>query len=668
MKIIRLGLLIIGLGGCPSEPATPTHVVEGCATCHMGIEQAHPTTEDIGPSECTICHGGDPAALDQEGAHIPIPDDWAEIRGNGLPAAPEGFIGDFAPDQLDAIDPDYLRFINPGDLRTAEIACGECHPEQVATVKTSIMSTNAGHYWPTRSYADLQDATALYGTSDITVEECDPDAGTVCELTVLRPQDEATIEQALADDDLDALEQIAYDHYLAKSCNTCHAGGYPKNNSPHLYRSSGCSACHMVYNEDGVYEGNDPTVPVGVPVHASRHELTAAVPTTQCTTCHFQGGRIGLNFRGIREGGFSEAPPNAQVWAAGSAYGHVSGYYFVDEDTTNDVDETPPDLHHTAGMHCADCHVGTDVHGDGQLHSASKTQFDLRCEDCHGDARDAAEPDEEGIFRTEQGRPLPQLSQDDDGGVVLTSQVTGVVFEVPQPATILAGDEASDEMRAAMEPRESDGWSHPDSLTCDTCHNSWQLYCLGCHVTLDMRLNQVDYQTGTKTPGNVRGSRDIWMLDHLLLGKRTDGMIQATNPSQHVQLTVIDFEGEVRIGRDDGEAGSTGVFRSNATTDAQAGFAPFFQHTSSAEPRPCATCHPVDASADEQTRVKGTYGFGTGEFVLDNPDGEPVDPLQFLDADGNQTSAFAHPGTGPLDGDTIERALSVTVDPPEEDE
>ena len=45
-----------------------------------------------------------------------------------------------------------------------------------------------------------------------------------------------------------------------------------------------------------------------------------------------------------------------------------------------------------------------------------------------------------------------------------------------------------------------------------------------------------------------------------------------------------------------------------------------------------------------------------------------MDPLQFLDADGNQTSAFAHPGTGPLDADTIERALSVTVDPPEEDE
>ena len=66
---------------------------------------------------------------------------------------------------------------------------------------------------------------------------------------------------------------------------------------------------------------------------------------------------------------------------------------FLDEDSTNDIDETPPDLHFAAGMHCADCHVGSDVHGDGRLYSTSKQQVDIRCEDCHGTVRQQAAAD-----------------------------------------------------------------------------------------------------------------------------------------------------------------------------------------------------------------------------------------------------------------------------------
>ena len=89
--------------------------------CHNGIEQAHPA---IAQGQCTICHGGDGDAKEKEQAHVPVPSDWAQIRGEALPPAPEGFIKDFAPDQLAAIDPAYLRFINPGDLRAHEARGG----------------------------------------------------------------------------------------------------------------------------------------------------------------------------------------------------------------------------------------------------------------------------------------------------------------------------------------------------------------------------------------------------------------------------------------------------------------------------------------------------------------------------------------------------------------
>ena len=115
-----------------------------------------------------------------------------------------------------------------------------------------------------------------------------------------------------------------------------------------------------------------------------------------------------------------------------------------------------------------------------------------------------------------------------------------------------------------------------------------------------------------------------------------DGRAQATSPSQQVQMSLFDFNGDLWLGDWAGDdEGELGAFRQNEVTDHNIGFAPFFQHTTSAKPRTCDTCHRTDESADEMTRVRGVYGYGTGEFMLDNPHGESVDALRFLDADGN---------------------------------
>jgi len=206
-------------------------------------------------------------------------------------------------------------------------------------------------------------------------------------------------------------------------------------------------------------------------------------------------------------------------------YGHTPGYYFDDEDVTNDVDETPPDLHYAAGMHCADCHVGSDVHGDGRIYSSAKYQVDIGCEDCHGTVRDPVVPGADGAFFTRSGRPLPQLSLQ-GGRVTLTGIVDGAAHPVAQVADLLDDDgDGTPAMRAAMAPDEN-GWSHTDSLTCDTCHTSYNQQCIGCHVSFDLRLEQVDYQTGERTPGLTRGSRSTYSLDQVLLGQGPDGRVQ----------------------------------------------------------------------------------------------------------------------------------------------
>jgi hypothetical protein len=652
---IGFGLL---LSACDDEPAP---AVLGCLGCHEGIEQVH---DPIAADECVICHGGNALTADKAQAHVTVPANWAEIRGSGLPPSPYGFIRDFAPDQLDQLDPAYLKFINPGDIRVVAQTCGQCHPDQASTMGKSVMSTNAGHYYPTLYLAGLIDEPkavyASYGAKD---DACDPSVpGTVCELPVLRPPSQAVIEAALDSDDPTDLKRVAYEHYLAKNCNTCHQAGFPRNNSPALYRSAGCSSCHVVYATSGVYEGGDPTIPKGVPVHPSKHRITTAIPAKQCATCHFQGGRIGLAFRGIRENGFGAAqtPPNAQAINE-TLYGHAPGYYLTDEDTTNDVDETPPDIHFERGMHCVDCHQGTDVHGDGRIYDNAKEQVDIRCEDCHGTPRAGISPDSHGDFRASGGRKIPNLSRKADGSIVLRGYVDGKDHPVLQIAAELNERGAGSKMHRAMAPN-ADDWSHADSLTCDTCHTSYTLQCVGCHVSYDLRFEQLDYQTGLLSPGLTRGSRKTFTLDQVLLGTAPDGRVQTVHASQQVQMSVVDAEGQVRLGERGADDKIRGHFReSRAAGQANNGFLPFFQHTTTNKPRTCSSCHRTDDTPEEWVRVRGVYGYGTGQFMLEGPNGQMVDALQFKDDQGRPITDWVYRGTGPVAEDVEGRAMDVIV-------
>ena len=158
-------------------------------------------------------------------------------------------------------------------------------------------------------------------------------------------------------------------------------------------------------------------------------------------------------------------------------------------------------------------------------------------------------------------------------------------------------------------------WSHTDSLTCDTCHNSWQLQCLGCHVGMDMRLDQTDYQTGAKTPGLTTGSRSWFSLDTLILCENEEGRAQSCHSSQQVQLSVTDFDGNLVIG--DEELG--GVFRQNDDYHDITGWSPFDQHTTSSRPRTCSSCHRQDESPEELERVRGVYGSAPASSCSPTP-------------------------------------------------
>ena len=82
------------------------------------------------------------------------------------------------------------------------------------------------------------------------------------------------------------------------------------NDNPGDFRSSGCSACHVVYANDrdprhsgpyakfghtGKSQTVDPTIPKDEPGHPLKHTFSNAIPTSQCMICHMHQPNIFVN-------------------------------------------------------------------------------------------------------------------------------------------------------------------------------------------------------------------------------------------------------------------------------------------------------------------------------------------------------------------------------------
>jgi hypothetical protein len=109
---------------------------KGCLTCHRGIEPMHKNTAvKLG---CVDCHGGNADGTTIQSAHVQpkYADRWKTSAN-----PPRTYT------LLNEENPDFVRFVNPGDLRAAEKACGPCHNTGddpiVRNVQKSMMTTSA---------------------------------------------------------------------------------------------------------------------------------------------------------------------------------------------------------------------------------------------------------------------------------------------------------------------------------------------------------------------------------------------------------------------------------------------------------------------------------------------------------------------------------------------
>src|SRR5262245_49785448 len=122
------------------KPRHPRSV--GCVICHTGNDSMHFDGDEELDIGCVDCHGGDfRETTDKEKAHVQPRFLKPEDTKNHT--------------RLNAVwnkeSDEYIRFVNPGDFRAADAACGKCHEREVIWAKKSMM-THGGMLWGAALY------------------------------------------------------------------------------------------------------------------------------------------------------------------------------------------------------------------------------------------------------------------------------------------------------------------------------------------------------------------------------------------------------------------------------------------------------------------------------------------------------------------------------------
>ncbi len=367
----------------------------GCISCHKGIEDIRDPASGMmamikalgashGDSEgCVICHGGDPKATEAKAAHSGSPD--------ALKAA--GGARTFYPD--------------PGAMDINTFTCGQaaCHKGYEERLEKSLMNTEAGkiqgnlHTW---GIEEVQNHKVPWGNYD--VKDGDgpvPSVGTDEYKAYMKDMIAAHKEQfptELTQIPSPSVEEIEKDPKLAgftyqrQQCQRCHVTvkGREKRGD---YRGQGCSSCHIPYGNEGIYEGNDPTIDKTQKGHLLTHQIQATrksvvkhgdieysgIPVETCNSCHNRGKRIGVTYQGLME--FPYGSP-FNVKGEKQPKLHTKQYLFISDDLHHQIKSRPGNPE--GGLLCQDCHTTIDMHGDGNIPGTTLAQVEIECEDCHG--------------------------------------------------------------------------------------------------------------------------------------------------------------------------------------------------------------------------------------------------------------------------------------------
>lgn len=619
----------------------PQAARSGCMACHGEIEPIREVGSEMlsqimqrgaaagDPAGCIVCHNGDPTETrDKHRAHSG--DDF---------------------------------FADPGSPWINKQTCGQCHEEQVRVQWQSLMMTEAGkiqgtcwsfgaltgyeHKFGNYAVKNPSDPAARLGTPTYRkymerLAEQEPD--------VFVPAHEP-MPEALQLDELHKLNDdpaLAAFTYIRQECNRCHHAvkGRAKRGD---FRGMGCSSCHIPYSNEGKYEGRDTSIPSDEPSHPLTHQIQGTreatvtihgvsyhgLPAETCTTCHNRGKRIGVSFQGLME-----SPYAAPFTDAGDEQPdlHTKHYLAMEQD-----------IHYQKGMKCQDCHVSTDVHGDGFLAATNLAAVQIECSDCHGTpdrypwelplgfmdefrmnpatgagrgitrrqlphtwAGTAHEP-KDGFLLTARGNPYENVVRDGNEVIVYTAEGKDLRL---QPLKKLASEEKISQRGLVSMQGVA---KHMQRMECYSCHASWTPQCYGCHVKVDFRQKDQCPEVGESKmgfdwvaagrrhqqdefrsdageenydlmiPGEVSEQRSYLRWEEPMLGINGEGRVTPLAPGCQPAITIIGPAGDPIL--------KNHIFKTPAgmegSEDGQLAIdmSPTQPHTMTKNARNCESCH-----------------------------------------------------------------------------
>lgn len=527
--------------------------VERCLTCHSGPAEDPGGVHASEALGCSSCHLGNPLAFDETRAH-------------------------------EGMEP------NPGALETVDRTCGQdaCHGREAGLVKTSLMATNRGLVSVDRwAFGEQAEPTGMETLGEV----------------------------------LRKAEPTPAEDHLRRLCAGCHLGARPDNRDDAIPRTqgAGCAACHAPVRPllaapadkgGGGTDTSGPTKGGGTGGSAGRTQslsgrtesrsgrteslsgrtqslfpegrrhppIAGPVPADNCLGCHSRSGRISLSYQGL-----AEVQP-----------GHAEGC----EDLVGLYDgrlgcRLTPDVHHEAGMACTDCHLHTEVMGDGKRHAHAEQQVELTCEACHvpagerttkiwaevtdpitdailrlrGQARPPAEPVRTGT----RGTPVWNLRPLETEGAPWTLFTKDGTKRLPSKAT-----PADPDHRMKGHQR----------LTCVSCHAAWAPTCASCHVRYDPSATQWSFAASAPVPGAWRETSEGFDWAPPTMSVTAEGRIYPAVPGMIMDLDAREAGGPLRSVRY---------------------YAPLDPHTTRTKARSCASCH----------RDPVALGLGTGALEID---------------------------------------------------
>src|SRR6266705_2313867 len=314
--------------------------------CHKGVEPMHKAEQNV-VLGCTDCHGGNAGRkLKKEEAHI-LPKNKEFWKTSANPPNSNAW--------LNHESPEFIRFMNPGDLRVAEQSCGLCHERIIHNVDHSMMNHGAmlwgaalynnGAY-PLKNYrfgqAYAADGSPLKLVNYMPVTPDDTrvhgilpfieplprfnlsnpgnilrifEKGGEKQLQLGLPTSEepnGKPDRRLSERGLGTLNRTD-PVFLGLQKTRLHdplLGFFGSNDHPGDYRSSGCSACHVVYANDrsptnsgwwskfghqGLSFTADESIPKTERGHPVMHQFTRSIPSSQCMNCHMHQGNLFVN-------------------------------------------------------------------------------------------------------------------------------------------------------------------------------------------------------------------------------------------------------------------------------------------------------------------------------------------------------------------------------------